>query len=114
MSEFVHLHLASGFSMRYGAAQPEALVERAAQYGQPAIALTDRDGLYGAVRFVQAAAKAGLGAVLGVDLAMARGILDSPPDPRIRPSRTPARGGAIVDPRLPPSHGARRRGRGGP
>ena len=101
MSEFAHLHLASGFSMRYGAAQPEALVERAAQYGQPAIALTDRDGLYGAVRFVQAAAKAGLGAVLGVDLAMARGILDSPPDPRIRPSRTPARGGAIVDPRLP-------------
>lgn len=63
---------------------------------------TDRDGLYGAVRFVQAAAKAGLEAVLGVDLAMARGILDPPPDPRARPPRTPVRGGAAVDPaRLP-------------
>ena len=101
MTEFTHLHLASGFSMRYGAATPEALVERAAQYGQPAIALTDRDGLYGAIRFVQAAAKAGLAPVLGVDLAMAGGILDAAPDPRRRPPRTPARGGAIVDPRLP-------------
>jgi error-prone DNA polymerase len=101
MTEFTHLHLASGFSMRYGAATPEALIERAAQYGQPAIALTDRDGLYGAIRFVQAAAKAGLAPVLGVDLAMAGGILDAPPDPRRRPPRTPARGGAIVDPRLP-------------
>ena len=101
MSEFAHLHLASGFSMRYGAATPEALVERAAQYGQPAIALTDRDGLYGAIRFVQAASRAGLDAVLGVDLAMAGSILDAPPDPRRRPGRTPARGGAIVDPRLP-------------
>ncbi|CCH72323.1 putative DNA polymerase III alpha subunit [Nostocoides australiense Ben110] len=101
MTEFAHLHLASGFSMRYGTAMPEALVERAAQYGQPAVALTDRDGLYGAVRFVQAAAKAGLDAVLGVDLAMARGILDAPPDPRARRPRTPVRGGAIVDPRLP-------------
>ncbi|HNQ08344.1 MAG TPA: PHP domain-containing protein, partial [Tetrasphaera sp.] len=81
MTEFTHLHLASGFSMRYGAATPEALVERAAQYGQPAIALTDRDGLYGAIRFVQAAAKAGLAPVLGVDLAMAGGILDAAPDP---------------------------------
>ncbi|GAA1790626.1 MAG: DNA polymerase III subunit alpha [Actinobacteria bacterium] len=101
MTDFAHLHLASGFSMRYGTAMPEALVERAAQYGQPAVALTDRDGLYGAVRFVQAAAKAGLEAVLGVDLAMARGILDPPPDPRARPPRTPVRGGAVVDPRLP-------------
>ncbi len=101
MPEFAHLHLASGFSMRYGAATPEALVERAAQYGQPAIALTDRDGLYGAVRFVQAAARAGLSPVLGVDLAMAGGILDPPPDPLRRPPRTPVRGGEIVDPRLP-------------
>jgi error-prone DNA polymerase len=101
MTDFAHLHLASGFSMRYGAATPEALVERAAQYGQPAIALTDRDGLYGAIRFVQAAAKAGLAPVLGVDLAMSGGILDSPPDPMRRPPRTPVRGGEIVDPRLP-------------
>ena len=101
MTDFAHLHVASGFSMRYGSATPQSLVERAAQYGQPALALTDRDGLYGAVRFVQAAARAGIAAVLGVDLAMSGGLLDPPPDPARRPVRTPARGGAIVDPRLP-------------
>ncbi len=67
---FAHLHVASGFSMRHGASTPEVLVERAAQHGQPALALTDRDGLYGAVRFVRAATAAGLVPVLGVDLAM--------------------------------------------
>ena len=59
-TEFAHLHVASGFSMRYGTATPEALVERAAQHRQPILALTDRDGLYGAVRFVQAATAAGI------------------------------------------------------
>ena len=51
---FAHLHVASGFSLRYGASTPTTLVERASALGQPALALTDRDGLYGAVRFVQA------------------------------------------------------------
>ena len=95
MDEFAHLHVASGFSMRYGASTPEALVERAAQYGQPALALTDRDGLYGAVRFVRAATAAGITPVLGVDLAV-----EEPTPPR-RPARMPVRGGALVDPRRP-------------
>ena len=69
-AEFAHLHVASGFSMRYGTATPQALVERAAQHRQPILALTDRDGLYGAVRFVQAATAAGIAPVLGVDLAV--------------------------------------------
>ena len=38
---FAHLHVASGFSLRYGASTPAALVERAAALGQPALALTD-------------------------------------------------------------------------
>ena len=111
MSDFAHLHVASGFSMRYGSATPQALVERAAQYGQSALALTDRDGLYGAIRFVQAATKAGIAAVLGVDLAMSGGLLDPPPDPAPPPvrraPRAPARGGALGAPRQP-------RGGGGP
>ena len=37
--------------MKYGAAQPQALVQRAAELGQSIIGLTDRDGLYGAVRW---------------------------------------------------------------
>ena len=68
---FVHLHVASGFSMQYGASPPATLVARAAAFGQPALALTDRDGLYGAVRFVQACTEAGIAPILGVDLAVA-------------------------------------------
>ncbi|MFL6153751.1 MAG: PHP domain-containing protein, partial [Ornithinibacter sp.] len=56
--------------MRYGASMPEALVERAAEHGQGALALTDRDGLYGAVRFATACSGAGIAPVLGVDLAV--------------------------------------------
>ena len=60
MDGFAHLHVASGFSMRYGASMPEELVERAAAHGQGALALTDRDGLYGAVRFATACGVASL------------------------------------------------------
>lgn len=101
---FAHLHVASGFSLRHGTASPEDLVARAAELGQPALALTDRDGLYGAVRFVRAASAAGVAPVLGVDLAVgASGVPDTPPGGRRgRPApRTPARGGAEVDPRHP-------------
>ena len=70
MDGFAHLHVASGFSMRYGASMPEDLVERAAEHGQGALALTDRDGLYGAVRFATACGRAGIAPVLGVDLAV--------------------------------------------
>ena len=70
MAGFAHLHVASGFSMRYGASMPEHLVERAAEHGQGALALTDRDGLYGAVRFATACGHAGIAPVLGVDLAV--------------------------------------------
>ncbi len=70
LDTFVHLHVASGYSMQYGASTPAALVERAAAWGQPALALTDRDGLYGAVRFVQACTEAGVAPILGVDLAV--------------------------------------------
>ncbi|WP_347350023.1 DNA polymerase III subunit alpha [Intrasporangium sp.] len=93
---FVHLHVASGYSMRYGTAQPEVLVERAAAWGQPALALTDRDGLYGAVKFVRACTQAHVAPILGVDLA-----LGPHPGPPERRARAPVRGGVAVDPRLP-------------
>ena len=97
---FAHLHVASGFSLRYGASTPAALVERASALGQPALALTDRDGLYGAVRFVQACDEAGIAAVLGVDLAVAQRHADA--GRKVYAGRaTPARGGAEVDPRHP-------------
>ena len=108
--DFVHLHVASGFSLRYGASSPATLVARAAATGQRALALTDRDGLYGAIRFVQACDEAGVAPVLGVDLAVGptpspRGRLPGPPaapPPAPPPSpRQPVRGGAEVDHRHP-------------
>ncbi|WP_326795100.1 DNA polymerase III subunit alpha [Streptomyces sp. NBC_01808] len=97
MVGFAHVHVASGYSARYGAAHPEHLVRRAAERGMGALALTDRDTVTGAVRFVRACAEAGVRPVLGVDLAVA-GV--APPPPALR-RRTPARGGGhVVEPPL--------------
>src|SRR5688500_16957373 len=80
------------------------------------LALTDRDGLYGAVKFALACRSAGVRPIFGVDLAIAPAVDTALPPalarpvgggaspPRMRaPSgrRAPARGGASVDPRLP-------------
>ena len=52
---YVELHASSAFSFLDGASLPEALVARAAALGYPAVALLDRDGVYGAPRFHLAA-----------------------------------------------------------
>ena len=70
-ADFVHLHVASAYSLRYGVASPAALVARAAQHGMRALALTDRDGLYGAIKHAVACQAAGVAPILGVDLALA-------------------------------------------
>ena len=67
---FVHLHVASGYSLRYGASHPHVLVARAAEHDMDTLALTDRDGCYGAVKFVQACRSANIRPVLGVDLSV--------------------------------------------
>jgi error-prone DNA polymerase len=69
---FVHLHVASGYSLRHGASHPRVLVERAADHGMDTLALTDRDGTYGAVKFAKACQRYGVRPVFGVDLAVAR------------------------------------------
>lgn len=71
INSFVHLHVASSFSLRYGAAAPEALVAQAAQQGQQILALTDRDSVAGVIRFTKACQDAGIAPVLGVDLTIA-------------------------------------------
>ncbi|MEV1206374.1 50S ribosomal protein L4, partial [Microbispora rosea] len=67
---FAHLHVASAFSLRYGTAFPAALVRRAAEHGMDTLALTDRDGLYGAVKHVIACHEQGVRPVVGIDLAL--------------------------------------------
>src|SRR6188474_1055 len=67
---YVELHAASAFSFLQGASLPEALVERAAALGYPALALLDADGVYGAPRFHKAATQAGLKAIIGAELTI--------------------------------------------
>jgi error-prone DNA polymerase len=54
---YVELHARSAFSFLEGAALPEQLIELCAEHGMPAMALLDRDGVYGAPRFHLAATK---------------------------------------------------------
>jgi error-prone DNA polymerase len=68
--EYVELHAASAFSFLAGASQPEALAERAAQLDMPAIALADRNGLYGVARFHTMAQKHGIKAHIGAEIAV--------------------------------------------
>ena len=65
-----------------GTASPEALIGRALELGYPALALTDRDNLYLAIRFWQAARADGLTPLLGVELSERAGVAKSArPDP---------------------------------
>ncbi|MGE5459438.1 MAG: PHP domain-containing protein, partial [Solirubrobacterales bacterium] len=70
---FVHLDVRSFFSLKEGAFSPEDLARHAAELGMPAVALTDRDGLYGAARFVNACAKHGVRPILGASLTVPDG-----------------------------------------
>src|SRR3989442_6364626 len=65
---FVHLHCHSHYSFLRGVASPEEIVAAAVEQKMPAVALTDTDGLYAAVRFYQAAKKAGIKPIVGVVL----------------------------------------------
>ncbi len=71
--DYVELRCRSAFSFLEGASNPEDLVERAALGGHHVLALADRDGLFGAPRFHQAARAAGLRAIVGADLTLAEG-----------------------------------------
>ena len=67
---YVPLWCRSNFSFLEGASHPDELVHEAARYGIPAIALTDRDGLYGAVRAHKAAKETGVKLILGATLTV--------------------------------------------
>ncbi len=65
---YAELHCRSNFSFLEGAAHPEELAEVAAALGLDALALTDRNGLYGIVRFAEAARAVSLPTVFGVEI----------------------------------------------
>ena len=69
-AEYAELHAHSNFTLLDGGSHPEELIARAAELGLGAIALTDRDALYGAVRFAQAGRDDGMAAIIGAELSM--------------------------------------------
>ncbi|MEE8349520.1 MAG: DNA polymerase III subunit alpha [Acidobacteriota bacterium] len=72
MSEFVHLHLHSHYSLLDGANPLEAVVQKAAQQKMPALALTDHGNLFGAVQFHDIALKHGVKPIIGCEVYVAR------------------------------------------
>jgi error-prone DNA polymerase len=67
---YAELHCHSNFSFLDGASHPEELAEEAVRLGLSALALTDHDGMYGVVRFAQAAGALGLPTVFGAELTL--------------------------------------------
>jgi error-prone DNA polymerase len=74
---FIELHARSAFSFLEGASIPEELAGVCAELGMPAMALLDRDGVYGAARFHLAAKKAGLKAHIGAEVTVRTSSLQS-------------------------------------
>jgi DNA polymerase III alpha subunit len=92
---YAELHCHTNFSFLDGASPADDLVERAVELGLSGLAVTDHNGLYGAVRFVSAAQAADLHPVVGLEIE----LLDAAaPDPH----------GLVVPPRRPRRRGSRR------
>jgi error-prone DNA polymerase len=68
--QYAELHCHSFFSLLDGASSPEELAAQAAHLGLPALALTDHDAVYGAVRFIRAAREHNIQPILGAELTI--------------------------------------------
>lgn len=67
---YVELHAASAFSFLEGASEPESLIERAVELEMPAMALLDRNGVYGSARFHNSAKRNKVRAHIGAEVAV--------------------------------------------
>lgn len=83
---YVELSARTSFSFLSGATSPEIMVQRAAELGYDAIAITDRDGLYGIVRAHEAGAKHGVRVIVGCELTLEREGLEAVPEIPGKPS----------------------------
>jgi DNA polymerase-3 subunit alpha len=68
---FVHLHAHSEYSLLDGACRTSEMVARAAEFGMPALALTDHGVLYGALEFYFAAKACGIKPIIGCEMYVA-------------------------------------------
>jgi error-prone DNA polymerase len=80
-SGYVELHCHSNYSFLEGASHPDELVARARDLEMPALAITDRNGFYGAVKFFGAAQRAGIQPIVGTELTIDDG--SKPPKDRV-------------------------------
>ena len=78
---YAELHAHSAYSFLDGASTPEELVEEATRLDLRAIALTDHDGLYGVVRFAEAAKELDVATVFGAELSLGNKPRTEDPDP---------------------------------
>jgi error-prone DNA polymerase len=79
---YAELHCHSNFSFLDGASHPEELAEEAARLGLTALAITDHDGMYGVVRFAEAAKVMGVRTLFGAELSLGlRGPQNGVADP---------------------------------
>src|SRR5213082_3365463 len=72
---YVELHACSAFSFLRGASFPEQLAETAAELAMPAMALLDRNGVYGAQRFSVTAREHNVHPIIGCELSMEDGTI---------------------------------------
>src|SRR5271166_3150140 len=84
MSQFVHLHLHTDYSLLDGACDVDKLCQRVSELGMPAVAMTDHGNIFGAVHFVNAAHKYGVKPIIGCELYICKkddhNIVRTPPD----------------------------------
>jgi len=83
MSDFVHLHLHSQFSLLDGANRLDDVIGAAVERGMPAVALTDHGNLFGAIEFYDKARRAGLKPIIGIEAYVTSGDMRDR-DPRTR------------------------------
>ena len=95
MSEYVELHAASAFSFLEGASLPEGLIKAALECDMPAMALLDRNGVYGSARFHASGQANGVRAHVGAEVSVAEfGARVTPPvwlphQQAVEPARLP-------------------------
>ena len=73
---FTHLNVSSAYSFHFGTAKPEKLTQAAASFGQDALAITDMNGLYGAVKHIGSCLDKNISPIVGVRLEVQnRGVV---------------------------------------
>ena len=80
VSDFVHLHVHTQYSLLDGAIRIDDLLQRAADFGMHSVATTDHGTMFGAVEFFEKATKAGIKPIIGIEIYVA---------PRSRFDKTP-------------------------